>query len=63
MCYFYYFSKELELYKQELITKPAMIVINKMDVDGAEKKYDEIKDHIINLSGTYINIDFFQIKF
>lgn len=29
-----------------------MIVVNKMDVDGAVQKYDEIKDHIRNLSGT-----------
>uniref|UniRef100_A0A2H8TF91 GTP-binding protein 10 n=1 Tax=Melanaphis sacchari TaxID=742174 RepID=A0A2H8TF91_9HEMI len=28
-------NKELELYKEELLDKPAMLVINKMDTDGA----------------------------
>lgn len=29
-------NKELELYKQELMTKPAVLVLNKIDIEGAD---------------------------
>lgn len=49
----YYFSiyQELELYKKELLEKPATLIINKMDTPNATKNYDEIKDKISHLSG------------
>lgn len=34
--------QELELYNQELVNKPAMLVVNKMDLPGAEAKFNEI---------------------
>ncbi|XP_045470593.1 GTP-binding protein 10 [Harmonia axyridis] len=43
-------NKELELYKPELIDKPSLIIINKMDVEGAEEKYNQIKEDLKNLS-------------
>uniref|UniRef100_A0A2S2R3Y2 GTP-binding protein 10 n=1 Tax=Sipha flava TaxID=143950 RepID=A0A2S2R3Y2_9HEMI len=42
-------NKELELYKEELLDKPAMLLINKMDTEGAKEKYLEIKDQLENL--------------
>ncbi|VVC30267.1 Hypothetical protein CINCED_3A020833 [Cinara cedri] len=42
-------NKELELYKKELLDKPALLVINKMDTEGAKEKYLEIKDQLENL--------------
>lgn len=47
------FFKELELYKPELIEKPSLILINKMDVEGAEEKFEEIKGHLKNLSSEF----------
>lgn len=44
-------NKELELYKEELLDKPAMLVINKMDTEGAKEKYLEIKNQLENLDG------------
>ncbi|XP_069690664.1 GTP-binding protein 10 homolog isoform X2 [Periplaneta americana] len=43
-------NKELELYRDDLLDKPAMLVINKMDLDGACDKYEEIKDKLRNLA-------------
>lgn len=42
-------NKELELYKMSLINKPIILLVNKMDVDGAEAIYDEIEDTLHNL--------------
>lgn len=43
-------NKEIELYKPDLLERPAMIIINKMDTLGANKIYDEIKSKLNNLS-------------
>lgn len=43
-------NRELELYNSELLDKPAMIVVNKMDTSGADKKYEEIYDRIQHMS-------------
>lgn len=42
-------NKELELYKEELIDKPAMLVVNKMDLPGATEKFNEMKPYLENL--------------
>ncbi|GLV41622.1 uncharacterized protein CBL_06851 [Carabus blaptoides fortunei] len=39
-------NKELELYNSDLLDKPAMLVINKMDTSGADRIYEEIQDRI-----------------
>ncbi|XP_019873109.1 GTP-binding protein 10 homolog [Aethina tumida] len=41
-------NKELELYNEDLLLKPSMILINKMDSENAQEKYNEIKDNIVN---------------
>lgn len=43
-------NKELELYRDDLLDKPAMLVVNKMDVAEAQSKYDEVKDKLRHLS-------------
>lgn len=42
-------NKELELYKMSLIDKPAILIVNKMDVEGADEIYENIKDTLHNL--------------
>ncbi|XP_041845027.1 GTP-binding protein 10 [Melanotaenia boesemani] len=41
-------TKELELYKEELVTKPALLVANKMDLPDAEDKLAELKEQLQN---------------
>jgi Obg family GTPase CgtA len=44
-------NKELELYNKDLLEKPSMLLINKMDTENAQQKYVEIKDSLQNISG------------
>lgn len=39
-------TKELELYKEELVSKPALLVVNKMDLPDAEDKLAELKEQL-----------------
>uniref|UniRef100_A0A671WX69 GTP-binding protein 10 n=1 Tax=Sparus aurata TaxID=8175 RepID=A0A671WX69_SPAAU len=41
-------TKELELYKEELVLKPALLVVNKMDLPDAEGKLEELKEQLQN---------------
>lgn len=48
-------NKELELYKMSLLDKPTILIVNKMDIDGAQDIYNNIcnilhnlKDHLHN---------------
>ncbi|XP_068615987.1 GTP-binding protein 10 [Brachionichthys hirsutus] len=41
-------TRELELYKEELVLKPALLVVNKMDLPGAEDKLMELKEQLQN---------------
>ncbi|AWO96603.1 putative GTP-binding protein 10 [Scophthalmus maximus] len=41
-------TKELELYKEELVSKPALLVVNKMDLPEAEDKLQELKEQLKN---------------
>ncbi|XP_017777744.1 PREDICTED: GTP-binding protein 10 homolog [Nicrophorus vespilloides] len=43
-------NKELEMYNKDLLNKPAMIIINKMDSEGAMETFKSIEDKIKNLS-------------
>jgi len=44
------------MYKEELLDKPAMLLINKMDLPGAEEKFEEIRPHLENLKGSFLFI-------
>ncbi|KAM6134739.1 LOW QUALITY PROTEIN: cilia- and flagella-associated protein 69 [Pterocles gutturalis] len=41
-------TKELELYKDELLTKPALLAINKMDLPGAKDDLNELMKQLQN---------------
>ncbi|KAF6739681.1 GTP-binding protein 10 [Oryzias melastigma] len=41
-------TKELELYKEEVASKPALLVVNKMDLPDAEDKLAELKEQLNN---------------
>lgn len=41
-------TKELELYKEELVLKPAILAVNKMDLPNAEDKLQELKEQLQN---------------
>ncbi|XP_035528379.1 GTP-binding protein 10 [Morone saxatilis] len=41
-------TKELELYKEELVSKPALLVVNKMDLPDAEDKLAELTEQLQN---------------
>lgn len=44
-------TKELELYKEELVSKPALLVVNKMDLPEAPEKLEELKIQLQNPKG------------
>ncbi|XP_049586948.1 GTP-binding protein 10 isoform X2 [Syngnathus scovelli] len=41
-------TKELELYKEECVSKPALLVVNKMDLPDAEPKLEQLKEQLAN---------------
>ncbi|XP_041977595.1 GTP-binding protein 10 homolog isoform X2 [Aricia agestis] len=43
-------NKELELYDPELLQKPAILAVNKLDTEGAEEKFKEIKKAFSNVN-------------
>ncbi len=42
-------NKELELYKKEMLDKPAICAITKMDSKGSEKKLNELKEALSDI--------------
>lgn len=42
-------NKELEMYDNDLMDRPCILLLNKIDEDGAQQEYDAIKDKIIDL--------------
>ncbi|XP_017893657.1 GTP-binding protein 10 homolog [Ceratina calcarata] len=42
-------NREIELYKPDLLERPSMIIVNKMDTTGANEIYEEIKPKLENL--------------
>lgn len=46
-----YGFQELELYKEELLYKPAILVVNKMDLPEAEEKLRELETQLENQEG------------
>lgn len=42
-------NKELELYKREMLDKPAILAITKMDMKGSDKKFEELKEALSDI--------------
>lgn len=42
-------NKELELYDPELLEKPAVLAINKMDLEGADDTFNKVKESLQNI--------------
>lgn len=47
----YALNKELELYNKDLLRKPCVLLLNKIDKDNSQKELDTIIDKVINLPG------------
>lgn len=47
----YALNKELELYDKELIQRPCILLLNKIDENGADREYENIKDKLHDLDG------------
>lgn len=45
----YALNKELELYDADLIDRPCLLLLNKIDEEGAQNEYEQIKDKIVDL--------------
>ncbi|KAH0500109.1 GTP-binding protein 10, partial [Microtus ochrogaster] len=45
------FTEKLELYKEELQIKPALLAVNKMDLPDAQVKLDELMKQLQNPAG------------
>lgn len=43
-------NKELELYDKELLDRPCILLLNKIDENGAQEEYEQIKEKIPDLS-------------
>lgn len=41
------------MYKEELVLKPALLVVNKMDLPDAEGKLEELKEQLQNPDGKF----------
>lgn len=41
------------MYNPEILKKPAMLLINKMDTENAKKIFDEVKEKLSNINGMY----------
>jgi len=45
--------QELELYKPELVSKPAILILNKIDTEGADKIADVTVEKVKAMKGIY----------
>lgn len=44
-------NKELELYGKDILSKPALLLVNKMDTENAEAKWQDLKPQLENYKG------------
>ena len=47
-------NKELELYGRNILSKPAVLIVNKMDTEGAEEKWKKLEPLIRRFNGNEI---------
>lgn len=43
-------NKELELYDEELLDKPAILAVNKLDIEGAQETFESVKHSLKNIN-------------
>ena len=43
--------QELELYNEELVNKPAVLILNKLDIDGADKLFSSTVERFEHVKG------------
>ncbi|GAB6030534.1 hypothetical protein CHUAL_007398 [Chamberlinius hualienensis] len=48
-------TKELELYREDLLEKPAILLVNKMDTENANKLLEEFSNNLINATDVVSN--------
>jgi len=48
--------QELELYKPELVSKPAILILNKIDIKGAQKLCDITIEKVKHMRGSHYQI-------
>jgi len=56
-------NKELELYKDELIKKPAICAITKMDTPGAEEKFETLTHHLNDIDNVITDTNLVNPEF
>lgn len=54
-------NRELELYGKDILSKPVLLIVNKMDTEGAEEKWEALKPLIENYQGKILLINLFLI--
>lgn len=47
----FFLMQELEMYNPDLLQKPTMVIINKMDTESAKETLNSIQQKIVNFSG------------
>jgi serine/threonine-protein kinase OSR1/STK39 len=52
-------NRELELYGKDILSKPTLLVVNKMDTEGAQEKWEKLKYLLADYKGNS-TIDFFS---
>lgn len=45
--------QELELYQPELVEKPSMLLINKIDTPDGPQKFEQLQEQLNNIEGKY----------
>ena len=48
--------QELELYSDALMNKPAVLALNKMDIEGADELLEDILEKVNNLEGEFLSL-------
>ena len=44
-------NKELELYGKDILSKPTLLIVNKMDTEGADAKWKTLRNLLDNYQG------------
>lgn len=58
----YALNKELELYDKDLIDRPCILLLNKLDRQGSQIEYDRVKDRILDLQSEQLKFFFLFVS-